>query len=582
MPHPARRAWLRSHPVRWVAAISWAVVILVGIDFWLYRRFLAGISRATAPTWLVAGQGTLAPELMKRVGFFENSKRSSFVFKAEQKPAGVTRLCAFGDSFTHGDEVGESRDYPTLLQRELDESSPERYEVLNFGVSSFGFHQAFMMWDALGRTYQCDQLLLGPATFFPDRDTSFNHAGVSNPYYLHARYVLDGDDVRLVDVVGDSLEERFEEYVRFVPHLRYLSYDRSPPAFVRAVMPAGETVENPFYYHAGEMRDEADETYRRLVRRMTASGALVRLAVGDLHGVLSTIDDPLLDRFTTRMPASFPYRAPQGHLGPIGNQLLARQFANRVAPGSDRDLSVLKVSTARLSGADVARGFRRPMSRFGDVQFRIDGVAVGHFVTGDRASRRKGSPDLLQSLGVVSLVHVGGPVSDRVAGSSSILDGCFLPWKPSLGSEPAVCLRIEKGGASDEACIGRISFVAPLVSLGMLEIDGITIDDRPMRDEENHLILAPQSPRMQSMLDGASKVVVTINGESILTGVPAKGGFLMSADRAGCLRVRANEHGIVDVARLGDRGMIELSLREVGQREVRVPIASWEKTAPLD
>jgi hypothetical protein len=334
-----------------------------------------------------------------------------------------------------------------------------------------------------------DQILLGPATFFPDRDTSFNHGGLSNPYYLHARYVLGGDGVRLVDVVGDSLEERFEEYVRFVPHLRYVRYDRSPPAFIRALFPAGKTMANPFYYDAREMREEANETYRHLLRRMTASGARVRLGTGaDLHDALSPPDDPLLDGFATMLPTSFPYRASRNHLGPIGNQLLARQFANRVAPRADRDLSVLKVTAAPLPRADVARRSRRPLSRFGDVQLRIDGVPVGHFVRGDRASRRQGSPGLLRSLGIASLLHVGGPASDRVTGSSSILDGCFIPSSVLLDGAPAVCLRVERGGTSDEVCGGRVRFVDPFISLGLLEIDGITVDDRPTLDEENRLI----------------------------------------------------------------------------------------------
>lgn len=572
-PRPRNHALL----MRSILALAWVALVLVAIGFWYHRRFVATLTRTRAPTWLVAGQGAVPPELMRRVGYLSNGKRSSFLAKPERKPGGVRRICAFGDSFTHGDEVDDRNDYPTLLQQELDRRAPGRFEVVNFGVSSYGFHQAFMLWDALGGPYGCEEVLLGPATFFPDRDMSFNHAGLGNPYYLHARYVLDGDGVRLVEVSGASLQERFEEYVRFVPHLDYARYDRAPPAFLRALLGPGKTVPNPFYYFAGDMRDEARETYRRLLGRIVDGGATVRLGISrDANGPLDGVEDARVDRFAMKMPQSFPYVAPHGHMGPIGNQLVARQFAQRIAPGHDESVPVLHV-TPMPSGPERGPETRQPLSGFADAHIEVAGAPVGLFVWGDQASKRRGATGLLQGSQVATLVHVGGPPPDPVTGGS-ILDGCFLPSKMLLKREPRVCLRAFRGDAVREICDGRIRFPDPALSLGVLEIDGATVQDVPVADEENRLVLTPQSPALREVLLGASRLTITIDGAAALTGVPEpQGRFRLSPGSSGCLRIRASESGLVDVAALPADGTIDLVLQGGRSADVRVPLARWRK-----
>jgi hypothetical protein len=60
----------------------------------------------------------------------------------EYSPApapGVQRLACFGESFTHGDEVGDGDCWPALL-----ESSEDRIEALNFGVGGHGTDQALL------------------------------------------------------------------------------------------------------------------------------------------------------------------------------------------------------------------------------------------------------------------------------------------------------------------------------------------------------------------------------------------------------------------------------------------------------
>src|SRR5688572_33275414 len=52
---------------------------------------------------------------MLRVGSLRADRASSFTRFTPAKPESVLRLCAFGDSFTYGEEVADGHDYPALL-----------------------------------------------------------------------------------------------------------------------------------------------------------------------------------------------------------------------------------------------------------------------------------------------------------------------------------------------------------------------------------------------------------------------------------------------------------------------------------
>jgi len=204
------------------------VLVVIYLFFW--RPFVNELRETRKPkSNEIATSKHVDSTIIKRLGHLRAKKRSSFVHFS-QEDEGAIRVCAFGDSFTYGYEVDESHDYPSILQNLLSRRGIENVEVINFGSSAHGFHQAYMMWDSVGRNFACDYILLGPSCFQERRDTTFNHTDLDSPYYLHSRYVLEDGDVRRVDVLGDTHEERFDHYFRFIPHLRYLRYDRNPPA----------------------------------------------------------------------------------------------------------------------------------------------------------------------------------------------------------------------------------------------------------------------------------------------------------------------------------------------------------------
>ncbi|HOW27415.1 MAG TPA: GDSL-type esterase/lipase family protein [Elusimicrobiota bacterium] len=69
----------------------------------------------------------------------------------EKKP-GVSRLFCLGDSCTISGEIP----YPVLLQRDLDDAGPDRYEVFNAGVGSWSSYQGRLLFENLILRYRPD------------------------------------------------------------------------------------------------------------------------------------------------------------------------------------------------------------------------------------------------------------------------------------------------------------------------------------------------------------------------------------------------------------------------------------------
>lgn len=84
--------------LRYAVFVLACVVAAAYVVFW--RPFVAGL-RATKPYDLTPPRW-VEPATMLRLGSLHPDRTSSFTRFERAKPAGVFRLCAFGDSFTHG------------------------------------------------------------------------------------------------------------------------------------------------------------------------------------------------------------------------------------------------------------------------------------------------------------------------------------------------------------------------------------------------------------------------------------------------------------------------------------------------
>jgi hypothetical protein len=83
---------------------------------------------------------------------------------ADEKPAGVTRVLVFGDSFTFGEGVSDDETYAHVLEELL-----PGVEVLNFGVHGYGHDQMLLYLEDEAARYHPDVVILGFLSLDMDR-----------------------------------------------------------------------------------------------------------------------------------------------------------------------------------------------------------------------------------------------------------------------------------------------------------------------------------------------------------------------------------------------------------------------------
>jgi hypothetical protein len=90
-----------------------------------------------------------------------------------QTPEGITRIAAFGPSFTHGDEVSDEATWTYLLEQ----ARPD-LEVMNWGVGGYGTDQALLRYQTQGAAYAPAIVLIG----YED-DNKFRNVNRFRPFY---------------------------------------------------------------------------------------------------------------------------------------------------------------------------------------------------------------------------------------------------------------------------------------------------------------------------------------------------------------------------------------------------------------
>jgi lysophospholipase L1-like esterase len=83
------------------------------------------------------------------------------------KPAGTFRILALGDSFTVGANVRQEEAWPQALEALLRDRPPPRIEVINAGIGGFTPFQYAQYYEAQGRRFGPDLVLIG---FFVGND----------------------------------------------------------------------------------------------------------------------------------------------------------------------------------------------------------------------------------------------------------------------------------------------------------------------------------------------------------------------------------------------------------------------------
>jgi hypothetical protein len=355
-------------------------------------------------------------EMVARLGRLDGPRAGSFQVTPLEKRPGVIRIGCFGDSFTYGLEVAERFDFPVQLERLLHEHGASNVEVVNFGNSGFGFHQMHMMMELVAPRFAIDVAVSAPMLhFWWLRDGTFAQwPPPSETLSIHGRYVLDGDDVRLVDPVGTTEARQYRAYVGLVPPLRYLRYDRRAPAFLEAWLPVGRELPNPFFY--GDA-NEVTETYRRLLRRQRAGPPSVLLDRGrQVASLIESDSDGRRLVLPVDVPERFPYVAPQNHWSPWGNRFVADHALRAFDVAASAAVDVIETSADAPS---AAAAHERGLPPHDDVRVLLSDRVVG--------SAYRYEPGVWKSPRAARFPETTGALVALVAPGQPLVDALLVP-----------------------------------------------------------------------------------------------------------------------------------------------------------
>ena len=314
-----------------------------------------------------------APPPNANVGLYQTNSqgiRSRREFP-RRRSRGTSRIAAFGDSFTHCDDVTNTDAWPALVDKELPHA-----EVLNFGVPAFGPDQAWLRYRDLGRKFRPDVVLIGMMSeninrvinvFRPFYSASYQMV-LTKPRYL----VIAGDMVlapnplpsvaayrSLLDAPEETLERigandghfnsrSHEHLVDLVPSARFsrMFLDVLRHRFGSSILPGtkkyranseayrvADEVLRGFYAQAEKdsaravivflpnladieraRQDPATTSYTELLQGLSADG----LRVLDLAPTFTLAKEDLVDLVT----------GPWKHYSPRGNRLVAAAVAD--------------------------------------------------------------------------------------------------------------------------------------------------------------------------------------------------------------------------------------------------------------
>jgi len=383
--------------------------------------------------------------------------------------------------------------------------------------------------------------------------------------------VLEGNNLRRIDVFGDTSRERFNNYNNFFTPWRYSRYDRNDPAFLAAVLPARRELGNPFYYASEE--DEATPIYLRLVGDMAKSGPPIAIGLyplfEDLRRAMGGLGTDKFCATSFEQPVAFPYRAPKGHNSPTGNRFLAYQFLS-VIRGQPIEAPTLRTTDFQFRQPSTWTG-PIELSAYDQVRVELNGVDAGRFVAAASApgfaatSDRPEGPSFLRDGKVRSLIAV--KARDR-----SILDAVFVAFPEDVDLSAPVRLIWQSGSAAKEVNLGPVRRVAGPLSFGVIDVPSLT-------DQWQKPMVLPSTALSQLLGGsmGAGRVELVIGSTIVVQGtvVGKDTDVPLHPERGQLYWLRAARSGDASLDRGQRNGIAELVLA-AGGKAVRLPIAQWQ------
>ncbi len=411
----------------------------------------------------------LTPPQMANLGFAHTEEQhpaTSYIkFPFEKKP-GTIRIGTFGDSHTQGIEAALGHDYPSFLKQHFQKAGLDHIEVINFGVKSYGIHQSYLMWKYLGQKYDLDYVIFMLLRFHADRDFTFiedNNTATG----IHARFIVKGNQLEFVPVVGESRKEASLNYFRMFPPWRYIRYDRRAPSFMRALLPPGrEWKVNPFYYKLGRpWEEEVSKSYALLFDQLAKEVKnVIVLAHDDFMGGLakqiSASNVYVLRSRVTPILNWGPYLAPKSHQSALGNDLQAREVFELLTGEENPHIPVIRLKASSEHGQYPFPTAVEPINRYKRIFVKLAGYPAGAFTINKRRGERIKKEVSLKRRKVASLLFL------------SLSDMSFLPLNFLPKQDAPVSVTYETPRGSVHVPIGKIDTVAGVVSRIVLPISG--------------------------------------------------------------------------------------------------------------
>jgi hypothetical protein len=550
--------------LRGVLYVVYLLAVVVAVTAVVHHRYLRSITPAAfarhAPQ-----PATVDALAHARLGFLEAPRRSSFAKAALAKPPGTVRIGCFGDSFTYGTEVRDGDEYAAVLGDLLHRAGHPEVEVLNFGNPGFGFHQTHMMWDLVGRRYGLDAaIVLALPRIWATRDGTFTFWSPPAPTLgFHARYVLDDDGLRPVDVVGRDEAEWFAAYNRLLPPWRYLRYDRKTPSFVRGWLGAGRTLRNLFYYRTDGPDTESFESYRRLLARWSRDG--VPTVVWDVDGVLAA---PPGGSLAVRRPVpseGFLYTAPMSHFSRWGHRLLAQQSLRLLGVGGQATIPHVAVRDLDAPAPPAPVGLLAP-GEYADVAVGLGPVAVARFfqyAPGKMAATRL--TRLPRDVGALLAVALPG---------DPLPDALFLPL---AGTASAPVVTVGRGASRRPLPVERLDAAPGAPRLFRVQLSSHALDlsrDVPpgaaWTVSPPHVVAVPAPDDVRLSVDGADAVRI-----AALRAQPDEPAGVDVRPVVGYFRIRADPLARGGPEDLPHDGLVELTFRDERGDVSALPLARW-------
>lgn len=126
----------------------------------------------------------------QKIEYHINSKGLRDDETSYEKPDGVFRIVALGDSFTFGSGVPIEKHFSTLLERYF-----KNVEVINMGVGGYGVDQAYLFLKSEGFRYEPDIVLVYEPGYYDHRHMHTVRWGKNKP-----RFVLKDGQLNLTNI----------------------------------------------------------------------------------------------------------------------------------------------------------------------------------------------------------------------------------------------------------------------------------------------------------------------------------------------------------------------------------------------